>query len=47
MSRNVRFQADATGLVAVKWYSVSAAGGRVMEEVFADGFESGNLGGWR
>ena len=42
----VRFQADATGLGAVKWYSVSAAGGRVMEEIFADGFESGGVTRW-
>lgn len=43
----VRLSADATGLGAVKWYAVPASGGRVAEEVFADGFESGDSGGWR
>ena len=42
----VRFQADATGLGAVKWYVVSASGGRVFEEIFADGFSSGDVSRW-
>lgn len=43
----VRFSADATGFGVVKAYVVPAVGGEISEEVFADGFESGNSGGWR
>ena len=43
----VRFSADATGLGAVKVYVVPASGGRIAEEVFADGFESGGVTRWQ
>lgn len=46
-SELVRFQADPTEMGVVEWWAVPASGGRIAEEVFADGFESGTTGGWR
>ena len=43
----VRFQADATGLGAMKWYAVPASGGRVMEEIMREDFERGTRGGFQ
>ena len=44
----VRFQSEPLGAGGVMpWYVVSANGGRIMEELFRDGFESGTTGGWR
>ena len=43
----VRFQADATGLGAVKRYAVPASGGRVVEEIMREDFERGTKGGFQ
>lgn len=43
----VRFSADPEGMGAFRWYVVGAAGGRVWQELFADGFESGVVTRWQ
>lgn len=42
----VRYQYTPDGGPSA-WYVVPVTGGRILRELFADGFESGNQGGWR
>lgn len=42
----VRYQYTPNGGPAA-WYVVPVTGGRILREIFADGFESGTTGGWR
>ena len=43
---HVGYMANVDGGVTFRRYVVAFTGGRVYEELFRDGFESGNTGGW-
>ncbi len=43
----VRFAQDPSGSGVSTWYAAPVVGGVVWTEIFTDGFESGNQGGWR
>lgn len=43
----VRFAQDPSGSGISTWYAAPVVGGVVWTEIFTDGFESGNQGGWR
>lgn len=43
----VRFAQDPSGSGVSTWYAAPVVGGAVWTEIFTDGFESGNQGGWR
>lgn len=43
----VRYRADVFIDEQFAWYVVPVAGGVILRELFADGFEGGNVGAWR